>query len=276
MVTGASTGIGNACARRLDELGFRVFAGVRNERDARRISESGSDRLAPLTIDVTDEQSIRAAADHVRTSLNGGTLAGLVNNAGIAVTAPLEFIPPDQLRRQLEVNLIGQVMVTQALLPMLREAGGRIVNVSSIGGRVALPFAGPYAASKHALEAVSDSLRRELRGTGMQVSIVEPGAIATPMWDKGAAAADAMIDQMPPEAMSLYGSGVDAIRAAAEREAGRGIPPEQVADRVVHALTASRPRTRYPVGRGVRARIVLSQLLPDRVFDRLIARALGM
>ncbi len=275
VVTGASTGIGNAAAQKLDALGFEVFAGVRNDEDAERVSSEGSDRLQPLTIDVTDEGSVRAAAERVRERLGDRKLVGLVNNAGVAVTAPLEFIPIEKLRHQLEVNVVGQVAVTQAFLPMLRKSRGRIVNISSVGGRVALPFVGPYAASKHALEGLSDSLRREIRNTGVQVSLIEPGAVATPIWDKGRRAADELMEQMPAEAGLVYGKGLDAIREAAAEQAAKGIPPEQVADCVAHAMTADKPRTRYPVGKGVRARITLAFLLPDRVFDRMIARVLG-
>jgi NAD(P)-dependent dehydrogenase (short-subunit alcohol dehydrogenase family) len=269
VVTGASSGIGEATAHHLRSLGFDVLAGVRKEEDAQRLRERG---VSPVRIDVTDQDSIDAA----RTELGERPLAGLVNNAGIAVAAPLEFVPIDELRRQLEVNLVGQVAVTQAFLPALRAARGRIVNVSSIGGRVALPLAGPYAASKFALEAVSDSLRRELRDQGVHVAVVEPGGVKTPIWRKGTAAAAEMRSGMPPEAERLYGPLIEAIRRETVKiEQERGLPPQAVAEAIGKALTDGRPKTRYPVGGDARSRALLARLLPDRVFDRLIARALG-
>jgi NAD(P)-dependent dehydrogenase (short-subunit alcohol dehydrogenase family) len=267
VVTGASTGIGEATALHLRELGFEVRAGVRNEKDAERLRSGG---VTPLRIDVTDAGSIAAAAAEV-----GDSLAGLVNNAGIAVSAPLEFVPIDELRRQLEVNLIGQVAVTQAFLPALRRAKGRIVSISSIGGRIALPLAGPYAASKFALEGASDSLRRELRSQGVEVCLVEPGGIKTPIWEKGTAAAEEMLERMPPEAGELYGGLTNAIRRETRKIATeRGLEPEAVAKVVGRALTARRPRTRYLVGRDAKLRAVVAKYLPDRAFDALVARSL--
>jgi NAD(P)-dependent dehydrogenase (short-subunit alcohol dehydrogenase family) len=266
LVTGASTGIGEASARHLASLGFRVFAGVRNQADADRLA---GDAITPLMLDVTDGATIDAAARAV-----GGELAGLVNNAGIAVSGPVEYVPIEEWRRQLEVNLLGQIAVTQALMPALRASRGRVVNVSSIGGRVALPLAGPYAASKFALEAVSDSLRREVSRFGVKVSVIEPGGIATPIWGKGLEAADALMAGVPPEAEELYGELADALRAEAQRLATEGLPPSAVAEEVGRALTARRPRTRYLVGRDAKLRARIAALLPDRAFDALVARAL--
>ena len=272
VVTGASTGIGQASALHLSALGFEVLAGVRKEEDAERLRAAG---LRPVLLDVTDQGSIEAAAATVGEASAGG-VTGLVNNAGIAVSGPLEFVPIDELRRQLEVNLIGQVAVTQAFLPMLRAARGRIVNVSSIGGRVALPLLGPYAASKFALEAVSDSLRRELRHLGVKVSVIEPGGIKTPIWQKGNAAAEAMLESMPADAERLYGALISAIRRESLRIAEeRGLPPAAVAQAVGHALTARRPRTRYLVGRDAKLRAAAARVLPDRAFDALVARTLS-
>ena len=179
LVTGASTGIGEATARRMKAAGWEVFAAARKDGDLERLRGEG---LTPLKLDVTDAGSIAAA----KAEVGGRKLHGLVNNAGVAVSGPIEHVPLDELRRQLEVNLVGQVAVIQAFLPNIREAKGRIVNVSSIGGRIALPLVGPYAASKVGLEAVSDSLRRELRPWGIHVSVIEPGAVVTPIWEKGA------------------------------------------------------------------------------------------
>jgi NAD(P)-dependent dehydrogenase (short-subunit alcohol dehydrogenase family) len=276
VITGASTGIGRACALHLDSLGFDVFAGVRKPEDGERLAGEASERLRVLLLDVTDAGQVEAAAGQVGEAVGDRGLAGLVNNAGIAISAPLEFIPINELRHQLEVNVIGQVAITQALLPLLRRGKGRIVNIGSIGGRVALPFVGPYAASKFALEALSDSLRRELRRAGVEVSIVRPGGIATPIWDRGIGAAEQIREQMPPEGEALYGSALEAMRSAAADIGRNGLPPEAVAKVVEHALTARRPKTRYLVGRDAKMRAALAKVLPDRVFDRMIARAMGI
>jgi NAD(P)-dependent dehydrogenase (short-subunit alcohol dehydrogenase family) len=275
VVTGASTGIGEATAMHLASIGFRVFAGVRKDSDAERLSGKGAAGLEPVHLDVTDSGSIEAAAEKVREGTGDSKLAGLVNNAGIAVSGPIEFIPVEELRRQLEVNVVGQIAVTKVFLPMLRNAGGRVVNIGSIGGRVALPLLGPYAASKFAMEALTDSLRREVRQLGVGVSIIEPGAIATPIWEKSSAAADGLMNDMPPEAESLYGNLIAAVRDEAERIPERGLPPQAVAEVVEHALTARRPKTRYLVGRDAKSRALVARFLPDRVFDRLVARALS-
>jgi NAD(P)-dependent dehydrogenase (short-subunit alcohol dehydrogenase family) len=269
LVTGASTGIGEATALHLRELGFDAVAGVRKDEDAERLATSG---LRTVKLDVADANSIAAA----RAELGGGTLAGLVNNAGIAVAAPLEFLPIDQLRHQLEVNLVGQVAVTQAFLPALRAARGRIVNVSSIGGRVALPLVSPYNASKFGLEAVSDSLRRELLPHGVDVIVIEPGGVKTPIWRKGDELAEEMLATMPAEAERLYGRQIEGLRRETTRIAQEtGIEPREVAEAIGRALTASRPRTRYLVGRDAKVRSVVAKVLPDRVMDRLIVRAVG-
>ena len=271
VITGASTGIGRACALDLDSRGFKVFAGVRRDEDADRL-RAERPSIEPLRIDVTDADSITAARDRVAEAVGGAGLAGLVNNAGIAVPGPLEHLPIDEFRRQMEVNLVGQVAVTQAFLPLLRTARGRIVNIGSIGGRVALPMLGPYAASKHAMEGISDSLRRELRPWGMQVSIVRPGPIATDIWESGNATAEELLARMP-EAEKDYGEAIAAARGWAAERASQGIPPSEVAEVVAHALTAEKPRTRYLVGPRVRLLATLRTVLPDRWFDAMLARA---
>jgi NAD(P)-dependent dehydrogenase (short-subunit alcohol dehydrogenase family) len=259
-VTGASSGIGEACALRLARNGWRVLAGVRKAGDAPAGTEE-------VLLDVTDAEAVRAAAERVE------ELHGLVNNAGIAVAAPLEALPLDELRRQLEVNVIGQVAVTQALLPQLRRGRGRVVFVGSIAGRSALPFLGAYAASKHALEAVGDALRVELAPWGIHVSIVEPGSIATPIWTKGATMADAIQARVPPETLVLYRDRMDAFRRAAAAAGRRGVGPDRVAEVVEDALTADRPKTRYLVGRDAKLR-ALFERLPDRARDRVFERVL--
>ena len=217
-----------------------------------------------LVFDVTDAAAIGEAAGAV------DRLDALVNNAGIAIAAPLEFLPPEELARQLDVNVIGQLRVLQAVLPMLRRSRGRVVFVGSIGGRSALPFLGAYAASKFALEAITDSLRVELAPFGIHVSIVEPGTIATPMWTKR----QRSVDEMPPQVAELYGERIARFRKlATERSAGRGVPPEEVAKAIEHALTADKPKTRYVVGRDARMRGTV-QKLPDRLRDRVLTRFL--
>jgi NAD(P)-dependent dehydrogenase (short-subunit alcohol dehydrogenase family) len=269
IVTGASSGIGAATARHLRSLGFDVLAGVRNDEAAASAREAGCE---PLRLDVTDADSIAAA----RAEVGERPLAGLVNNAGVAVAGPLELVPIDDLRRQLEINVVGQVAVTQAFIPALRAGRGRIVNVSSIGGRIALPLMGAYAASKFALEAISDSLRRELADQGIEVVVVEPGGVKTPIWEKGRAEADAMLEQMPDEAVERYRAKVDRVREFSHEIAERtGVEPEEVARAIGRALTERRPRTRYLVGRDARTRVPASKFVPDRVLDRMIAREIG-
>jgi NAD(P)-dependent dehydrogenase (short-subunit alcohol dehydrogenase family) len=266
VVTGASSGIGEACALRLAGAGWRVLAGVRAASDGDRLREHG---VEPVTLDVTDAASIADAAER----LGDGGLDGLVNNAGIAVSMPLEFLPLEELRRQLEVNLVGQLAVTQAFLPRLRGVRGRIVNVGSIAGRSSLPFLGAYAASKHALEAVTDALRVELRPFGIDVAIVEPASIATPIWTKGAENVQRLLQGLPPDVLTLYGERMAAFRGAAVAAAQRAEPADDVAKVVEHALTADRPKTRYLVGRDARRRSRIERL-PDRVRDRVYERVL--
>jgi NAD(P)-dependent dehydrogenase (short-subunit alcohol dehydrogenase family) len=274
VITGASTGIGRACAVRMDSLGYRVFAGVRKTEDGDALRAAASSRLTPVHIDVTDAASIASARETIGQQLGDAGLRGLVNNAGIGVGGPLEFIDIDELRRQFEVNVFGQVAVTQAFLPLIRRAKGRIVNIGSVGGRLASPFIGPYSASKFAMEAITDALRFELREWGIDVAIVEPGSIATPIWDKSRDTADDIERNMTAEARTLYGGMIGAIRAFLDDTAKRAIPPERVADAVQHALTAKRPKTRYLVGTDARLQAALATVAPDRIVDRVIARQL--
>ena len=270
LVTGSSTGIGRATALRLDKAGFRVFAGVRNRGDAEDLEAAGSDLLEPVIIDVTDEGTIEAT--HARISqVTDGRLTGLVNNAGIVVGGPVETLDLDGLRRQLEVNVTGQVAVTQAFLPEIRAAKGRIVLMASIGGRMSLPYLSPYHASKFALEGIGDALRMEMREFGVAVSIIEPGAIATPFWEKGQEQVARILETMSPEQRSLYESRAKGASEAAREAEKRGISPDKVAKAVEHALTSSRPKTRYVVGVDARVQAGLRRLLPDRVLDRLVA-----
>jgi NAD(P)-dependent dehydrogenase (short-subunit alcohol dehydrogenase family) len=270
LITGASTGIGRATALHLDRAGWKVFAGVRKQEDADVLRADGSERLVPLLLDVTDAEQIAAAAAQVEAEA-GGRLDGLVNNAGVAIPGPLETLPIDDLRHQIEVNLTGQVAVTQALLPQIRAARGRIVFISSLGGRVALPLTGAYHAAKFGLEAVGDVFRQELRPWGIAVAIVEPGSIDTPIWTRGERRADE-VGERTPEREALYGKAIERYRKVIRDTAERGIPPEKVAKAIEHALSSGRPRARYLVGLDAKLQARLGIVIPTRVFDRIVAR----
>jgi len=276
VITGASTGIGAVCALHLDKLGFRVFAGVRKDEDGEALKARASERLRPIQIDVTQTDPIAAAAAEVSEAVGAEGLDGLVNNAGIAVAGPLEFLPIEELRRQLDVNVIGLVAVTQAFLPLIRKARGRIVNIGSISGKRTRPFVAPYAASKHAIEALSDGLRMELRAWGIEVCLLEPGTIATPIWEKTRVKSDVLEKDMPEECKRLYGPAMDKLKVAIERIVTKATPPEDVAKTVLHALTAPRPKTRYLMGRNARLEAILVGCLSDRAYDRLLLRMLGI
>jgi NAD(P)-dependent dehydrogenase (short-subunit alcohol dehydrogenase family) len=272
LVTGASTGIGRASALRLDAAGWRVFAGIRKEDDAQALREAGSDRLSPLFLDVTDAEQIAAAAELI--GAGSGGLDGLVNNAGVAIPSPLETMPIDDFRRQIEINLIAHVAVTQAMLPALRGGGGRVVFISSIGGRIAFPLTGAYHAAKFGIEAVGDVFRQELAPWGLRVAIVEPGSIDTPIWERGERTADE-IGARSPQRESLYGKAIENYRKVIRETAERGISPQKVAKVVEHALSAGRPRSRYLVGIDARVQARIKPLLPTPVFDRIVARMMG-
>jgi NAD(P)-dependent dehydrogenase (short-subunit alcohol dehydrogenase family) len=281
LVTGASKGIGEACALRLAERGWRVFAGVRRAQDGAKLQERAAvlavrGAVVPLLLDVTDTAQLAAANSRVHDEA-GGELHALVNNAGVAVAGPLEFLPIDEFRRQLEVNVVGQLAVTQAFLPLLRAArragdddrAGRIIFMSSVSGRSAVPFVGAYGASKFALEATADALRVELLPYGIRVVLVEPGVISTPIWDTSLARVRENIERMPPEAQEYYGRVMHGV-AKWTTSAMKGLPPRRVANVVLRALTARRPRARYIVGADARGRIALEAVLPTRLRDWLM------
>jgi NAD(P)-dependent dehydrogenase (short-subunit alcohol dehydrogenase family) len=276
VITGASTGIGAACAFHLDRLGFLVFAGVRKIEDGEALQRQGVNRLVSLILDVTDETSIQRSHVIVSEHVGNRGLFGLINNAGIAVVGPLEAVPIPDLRRQLEINLIGQVAVTQAFLPLIRKARGRIVNMGSIAGRAAMPLMGPYAASKFALEAITDALRLEVQQWGIEVSIVEPGAIATPIWDKSGKGATDLEAAITPELRTLYEGVIAGVKKVVAEAAKRAIAPDAVARAVEHALTAPRPKTRYLVGTDAKFRALMVKLLPDRVSDIVLSWVLKL
>src|SRR5215216_1644184 len=229
VVTGASTGIGRAAALFLDQKGYRVFAGVRKQADAKSLEEEASDRLTPITIDVTKGRSISSAKQKVQRVVGKDGLAGLVNNAGVGGGGPIEFLPLDDLRDTLEVNLVGQVAVTQAFLPQLRKAKGTIVFIASIGGRVASPFMSPYNTSKFGIEALGESLRHELKPWDIDVAVVEPGSIDTEIWGKGAETMTDRVSKMPANARRLYGRQLSRFGEVLMETASRGISPQKVA-----------------------------------------------
>jgi len=274
VVTGASTGIGRATALRLAAAGFRVFAGVRKQQDFEELQRDVPN-VTPLILDVTDPEQLEAAVKTVAAAVGDNGLQGLVNNAGISGGAPTEFLPLDDLRGMLEVNVVGVVATTQAFLPLLRQGDGRIVCIGSIGGRMAVPFLAAYSMSKAAVSALCDSLRGELRPWGIHVSLVEPGAIRTPIWEKGLKGVDAAQQQWPEAALELYGDTIPKVRAVTEKTAAAAIPPEAVAKVVEHALTANRPRTRYLVGTDARIQAMVRRV-PDRARDAMIARTIGL
>jgi NAD(P)-dependent dehydrogenase (short-subunit alcohol dehydrogenase family) len=273
LVTGASTGIGRATALRLDGSGWRVFAGVRKPEDGESLRGEASERLTAVLLDVTEPEQVAAAAEQVERESPDG-LDGLVNNAGVAVPGPLETMPLEDLRHQLEVNLVAYVAMTQALLPQIRKAEGRVVFLSSIGGRIAFPFGGPYHASKFATEAVGDVFRQELRPWGIKVALIEPGSIDTPIWGRGERKAEE-IEAKSPQTNLLYGAALEKFRKVIEDTAERGIPPEKVAKAIAHALESSRPKSRYLVGLDAKLQARLKPLIPTPVFDRIVARQLN-
>lgn len=275
VITGTSTGIGGAAAAELAGRGFRVFAGVRQVADGQRLAAL-SPEIVPLPLDVTDAAQIAAAAETVGRCIGAAGLAGLVNNAGIVVAGPLEILPLDELRRQFEVNVVGQVAVTQAMIPLLRKARGRIVNVGSVNGRFAPPYMAAYAASKHALEAITSALRSELRAWGIAVSIIEAGATATPIWDKSLAAANGLAEKTTDANMRLYQDDLDAMTRATQELARGASPVETVVRCILHALTARRPRTRYPVGLKVNLLLRAHKWIPDRLWDRIVQTSLKL
>lgn len=288
LITGASTGIGHACALHFAQLGWRVYAGVRAQTDALAL-RAAHPYLEPIRLDVTDPRDITNAADTVAHSLHAHGITGLaalINNAGIVVAGPLEYLPLHELRRQLDINVLGPVAVTQAFLPLLRlaadaapantRAPARIVNLSSVSGRIAAPFLGPYAASKFALEALSDALRNELHPWGIAVSLIEPGPINTPIWNKAAAWFQSIHDQLPPAAHQRYGPALDALRQYTDRCARNALPPARVIAAIHHALTSPRPRLRYPVGRAQAFNIQLLKFLPARWVDKAMRKTLRL
>jgi len=275
VVTGVSTGIGWGILKVLIGRGYRVFGSVRKAQDAERLTKEFGEAFVPLLFDITDEAGVQTAAQQVREQLNAGTLFGLVNNAGVAVPAPLMHQPIEDFRKQMEINLIGQLIVTQAFLPLLgtdrslKGQAGRVINMSSVSGKGGYPFLGAYVASKFALEGFSESLRRELMLYGIDVIIIGPGSVATPIWDK---AEDLDISIYSG---TEYAEAIRRIYKYMIEDGRNGYPPEKVGEVVLHALTTPKPHVRYAVVPGNPIRRFIQRLLPKRVIDRIIARNLG-
>ncbi len=276
LITGASTGIGKACALSLDELGFRVFAGVRRQSDGEALQSHSSDWLKPVTIDVTVPETIEQTADTIQAVVGESGLFGLVNNAGILVPGPLECIPIDQIRRQYEVNVFGVIATTQAMLPLLRAAEGRIVNIGSISGKAAPPYLGAYSSTKFALESITDVFRMELARWNIDVSIIEPDSVATPIWSKLLKNAAQLGENLPESVRKLYEQDLTSMAEASQKMDETGMSVDRVVKAVRHSLTARRPKTRYPVGFRTEAAFWASRHLPDRMRDGFMRRAMGM
>ena len=272
VITGASSGIGAACALALDTLGYRVFACVRHPADGERLQRQAGPRLMPIRLDVTDSASIAAASHTVAAMVGDRGLAGLVNNAGIGVAGPIELLPLADWRRQFEVNVFGLIAVTQTFLPLIRTGHGRIINMGSIAGRASMPFMAPYAASKHALEAITDALRLELQPWGIRVALITPGAIATPIWGKTRKEVDTWDATWSPDLKDMYQEGFARIKEAATAAGEQAQPAKVVAEAVAHALRSRWPHTRYLVGSDATIRSWLALLLPDRLNDWIITR----
>ncbi len=273
LVTGASSGIGFATAVRLARRGTIVFAGIRRQVDGEALLRQDAERIRPLLIDVTDQASLVRARTKIE-NLREYRLDGIVNNAGVALSGPLELIPLAELRRLFDVNFFAPIAVTQLFLPLLRESGGRIVNVSSIGGKLSLPFMGVYSASKFALEAASDALRLELRPFGVAVSVVEPGSVSTPIWRKSAEASLRVLQHVSADGRARYDTMIRAMLRVAQQMERRGIPPERVAAVIERALYSRRPRARYLVGTDARLRLAVARL-PEALRDWIVAAVVG-
>ena len=267
VVTGASTGMGAATARELARSGFHVLAGVRRDVDADALRGDG---IEPHILDITVESHVAAIAERVANDPQGFPLRALINNAGVAINAPVEALPIAEWRRQFEVNLFGHVAMIQALMPSLLRSAGTVVNISSLGGKVALPTYPAYAGSKFALEALSDSLRREVGRLGVRVVVIEPGAVKTAMAERGVATADRLKDGMTADQRERYGELVDAMSNLARSFDKDGVSADHAATVIAKAATSSRPRTRYTVGRDAAVLARLSRVLSDRVLDRVV------
>lgn len=275
LITGTSVGIGKTIALHLDRLGFKVFATVRNERDAQALCDESSGELVPVFMDVTDQTSIDLAKEQVTRALGDDGLIGLVNNAGVGFVSPLEFVPLNDLRWLFEVNVFGLLAVTQAFLHLLRQRHGRIVNISSTASIFVAPFHGPYSASKLALNGLSNALRLELKPHGVQVSLVMCGSVNTPIWDRAQHISDRVSKSFPPQALELYGERFRSLRDYFIEIGEAGVPTEAVSPKVVHALTAKRAKNTYYVGPDANFYKIADKLLFGRLRDWVVLRTIG-
>jgi NAD(P)-dependent dehydrogenase (short-subunit alcohol dehydrogenase family) len=262
LITGASTGIGKAIALSLDRQGWQVFAGVRNQKDKKNLQAKGSDHLQPVILDITKEAHIKKIVETV-----GSSLDGLINNAGIVCPGPLELMPIEDAKRQLDVNVISQISVTQAFLPAIRKAQGRIVFISSVSGMIVFPLLGMYAASKHALEAIGDGFRRELKKWDIKVSIIEPGSMKTPIWNKTLNRGNSQMKKLPKEKLELYEDEINSLLNGASEAEKKALDAKYVVDAVIDALEASKPKTRYIVGPIHKLKTIIARFLPDSFLD---------
>jgi len=276
IITGASTGIGKASALHLDRLGFRVFASVRKESDAEALCAQASERLTPIFLDVTNPDSIFKAKQEIYRSVGEAGILGIVNNAGVAFLSPLEFVQLDSLRWLFEVNVFGLLTITQAFLPLVRQARGRIVNISSEAVLAVAPFHGPYSASKLAVNGISEALRRELKPLGVQVSVIIAGSINTPIWEKGAEMSEQVTRRQPPEANELYGKPYNKVREFFMQMGRRGIAPDAVARVIAHALVSKRAKHYYLVGRDAHIFNLMKIIVPEPLHDWISLRIMGI
>ncbi len=271
LITGASSGIGRVTALHLEQIGFSVFATVRNKNDAEALQSQSQRRIIPVLMDVTDQNSIDQAKEQVSQAVRDSGLAGLVNNAGVGFVAPLEFVPLDELRWLYDVNVFGLLAVTQAFLPLLRQRGGRIVNISSTASIVVAPFHGPYSSSKIAVNALSDALRLELKPLGVQVSVVVCGSIKTPMWEKGRHLSERVENKFPQQALQLYGGPYRRLRDYFFSGIGKsGVPPEEAALKIGRALTDKHAKNTYYVGLDANLYKIADKLIYGRLRDWIV------
>lgn len=270
IITGASTGIGKFCALYLDQLGFKVFAGVRQESDGAKLVEESSHRIIPVIIDITKMETIYNASKKIDALVGEAGIVGLINNAGIVITGPLELLPINLLRKQLDVNIIGHLAVIQQFLPLIKKARGRIINISSVSGKVTFPYLGAYCASKHAMESLTDALRMELSRFGIYVSLIEPGNIKTPIWEKAIKDIDEFLANISSEAIGFYNPDIKGMQKITLKMKDTGISPQYVCNIIRKALLSKKPRTRYIVRFNTHILIFLNRLLPDKFWDKLV------